>query len=185
MVMVTGALWADSPLTAVTTLWAWASVVSWKVSEPCWLMTVCKLALVTSRTVTVRVTLPVPLSLSVALRHDPVDGVRFSPGSAPDAAGILGSTRLGPDSINRIMYEGDGVGAGRGEEVADADAAAVAGGLRDGLDRRTVAPVDAVGEPGGRIDGGRVSGGDGVGEDLCGQSGVVPAKRWRRIHVGH
>ena len=61
-------LWADKPSTAVTTLWAWASVLSWKRIEPCWLMTVCMLALVTSRIVTVEETLPVPLSLSVALR---------------------------------------------------------------------------------------------------------------------
>ena len=54
---VTGVVWAARPLTAVTTLWAWVSLVSWKVIEPCWLITVCRLAPVTARTVTVRVTL--------------------------------------------------------------------------------------------------------------------------------
>src|SRR6266542_2052635 len=79
--------------------------------------------------------------------------------------------------------QGDGVGAGGGEDVADVDAAAVAGGAVNGLQRRAVAPVDGVGEAGGLIDRRRVGGGGGVGEDLGGQPGGVPAERRRRRHV--
>src|SRR5213075_237826 len=68
-------------------------------------------------------------------------------------------------------------------DVGQADAGAVVGRPRDGLDRRAVTPVDFVGEAGGRIDRGRVGGGEFVGELLGGQAGgeAGQGRRWGDI----